>query len=54
MTQEASKCTLRNMRIWTDEDANAASMLTRVWRWRIYALVLIAVVVVVAALISRF
>ena len=41
------------MRIWTDEDATAASVLTRAWRWRIYALVLVAVVVVVVALISR-
>jgi hypothetical protein len=33
-------------------DANAASMLTRMWRWRTYALLLIGVIILVAVLVS--
>jgi len=41
------------VRIWTEEDARAASVLSRIWRWRIYAMVVIAGAVVVAILVAR-
>jgi hypothetical protein len=41
------------MRIWTEDDADAARIMTRVWRWRIYGLLVIAAVVVILALVSK-
>jgi hypothetical protein len=52
-SERASECTLSNVRFWTDEDANAAGVFTRLWRWRIYALAVIAIVIVIAVLLSR-
>jgi hypothetical protein len=41
------------MRICTADDADAARIMSRVWRWRISAMLVIAAVVVIVALISR-
>jgi hypothetical protein len=41
------------VRIWTDEDANAAHVFTRLWRWRIDAMVVIVVAVLLVLLISK-
>jgi hypothetical protein len=41
------------MRILTDEDATGARVLTRVWRWRIYAMVVTVVAVLLLLLISK-
>ena len=39
--------------IWTNEDTNAARVMTRVWRWRIYVIALVALAVVAVVLISK-
>ncbi len=41
------------MRTLTEDDALAARVMTRVWRWRIAAILLIGAVVVIIALISQ-
>lgn len=41
------------VQIWTEKDDDAVRVLTRVWRWRIYAVLVIAGAVVIAVLLSR-
>jgi hypothetical protein len=41
------------VRIWTEEDAHAACIISRLWRWRIYAMALIVVAALIAVLVSR-
>ena len=41
------------MEIWTGAGENAARVVSRVWPWRVYGLVVIAIAAVIVALIVR-
>jgi uncharacterized BrkB/YihY/UPF0761 family membrane protein len=50
---EQTKAYASSVRIWTEEDANAAQVFTRLWRWRIYAMIVIVIVLLLGLLISK-
>jgi mannose-6-phosphate isomerase-like protein (cupin superfamily) len=42
-----------NTRVWTQNDAHAAHVMSRLWRWRVYGMLLIVAVLLIVLLVSR-
>jgi hypothetical protein len=41
------------MRIWAQDDADAARIMSRVWRWRIYGMLLVAAAILIVLAVSK-
>lgn len=41
------------MKVWTQDDADAIRVMTRVWRWRIYGLLLVVLAILIALLVTK-